>query len=360
MASIVKRKSIYYVVYRHNGKQTWKKTGRVKHDADRIKTEIERRIHLGELLLQVDITFNELTAKWAKVHEGKVRPKTWEGYSHYLRRQILPYFADYPAKNINAESIDNFLSHCLAAGLAPQTVTKYFRLLKQILQQGVIWGYLNRNPGEYVKPPKPGLRKEAHFLTPRELQVLMEAALPQHEALISVACLTGMRRGELLALSWDDVDYLNNRLFVRKAVSGGKISMPKSQYSRRLINIPRSVMELLRKHEARLRAELPQNLLDLVFPNKSGNLMEHSSLFRYCFWPTLKRAGLPRIRFHDLRHSFASMLIHRGENIKYVQRVLGHSSVQVTIDVYGHLLPDVGREAAERLEEFFFPGTRAE
>lgn len=184
----------------------------------------------------------------------------------------------------------------------------------------------------------------------------MNAALPQHKALITVAALTGMRRGELLALSWADVDYLNNRLFVRRAVSGGKISMPKSRYSRRLISVPRSVMELLREHEAGQSAELPQNPLNLVFPNQSGNLMDHSSLFRYCFWPTLKRAGLPRRRFHDLRHSFASMLINRGENIKYVQRVLGHSSVQITLDVYGHLLPDVGREAAERLEELFFGG----
>lgn len=197
-----------------------------------------------------------------------------------------------------------------------------------------------------------------HFLSQEELSTLIGATPLEHRALIATACLTGMRRGELLALSWDDVDFLNSRLHVRRAVSGRKIAEPKSKYSRRVISIPTTLMEMLKSEQLRQAVELPENPDNLVFPNQCGHLMDHSTLMRHVFWPALKRAGLPRVRFHDLRHSFASMLIHRGENVKYIQRVLGHSSIQTTLDVYGHLLPEAGAEAAERLEQAFFGSCR--
>lgn len=354
MACIVKRSSGYYVKFRVDGHQVWKKAGKRKKDADQLKTEIERELHQGTYRELKDITFNELSEKWEEVHAGKVRPRTMSGYRVHLRRHLIPYFGRYKAKGISAEMIEKFLSALLATGLSPRTVGYYLKTLKLILKQGVIWGYLSRNPGEFVKAPKVIERKEMHFLTANEMQVLIDAALPQHKAILATACLTGMRQGELLALSWDDIDFLNNRIHVRRAVSGRKISDPKSQYSRRVISIPKSLIEMLKEHQVRQLVELPENPDNLVFTNQSGHLMDHSSLLRYVYWPTLKRAGLPKIRFHDLRHSFASMLIHRGENIKYIQRTLGHSSVQITLDIYGHLLPEAGQEAAERLEEFFF------
>lgn len=309
---------------------------------------------MGAFQLQPEITFSELAEKWAEVHVTKVRPATWNGYATQLRRHILPCFADENLQNITNESVEHFMSHLMIGGLAPQTVTKCLRLLKLIIKQGVIWGYLYRSPCEYTKPPKTQSTREIRFLKPRELHLLINAAQPEHRALITVACLTGMRRGEILAISWEDVDLSKNRLFVRRAVSAGVISEPKSRYSKRFIDIPASLSEILKEHMVNQAKELAQNSQNLVFPNKNGKLMEHSSLFRHIFLPTLGRAGLPRVRFHDLRHSFASMLIDRGENIKYVQRVLGHSGVQITLDVYGHLMPDVGKEAAARSEEFFF------
>lgn len=354
MATIVKKGNSYYVVFRESGKQIWKKAGRRRKDAEYLRTEIERRQHLGEYLNLPDITFAELAEKWKQVHTGRVRLRTMRGYETHLRRHLIPYFGKHKVKTISAEMIERFISELLSTGLSPKTVGYYLKTLKLVLKQGIIWGYLSRNPSEFVKSPKVTAIRETNFLTPEEMQALIDAALPKHKALIAMACLTGIRQGELLALSWDDIDFRSNRIHIKRAVSSRKIQEPKSQYSRRVINVPETLIGMLKEHRVRLLVELPENPDNLVFPNERGHLMDHSSLLRYIFWPTLRRAGLPKIRFHDLRHSFASMLIHRGENIKYVQRVLGHSSVQITLDIYGHLLPDAGQEVAERLEEFFF------
>lgn len=353
MASIVKRKTGYFVVYRVDGRQIWKKGGERKKDAERLKTEIERQLQVGEYRALPEITFAELAKKWSETHAGKVRPKTMEGYQIHLRRHILPYFGRYKVKAITAESIEQFITSLLSATLAAQTAIHYLRTLKLILKQGVIWGYLSRNPGEYVKPPR-RTKKEIAFFSQEELNVLIERTIPEHKPMIATAVLTGMRRGELLALSWGDIDFLNHRIHIRHAISGRKLSEPKSRHSRRVINVPRGLAELLREHQLRQTVELEQNADNLVFPNQNGKLMDHSTLLRHIFWPALRMSGLPKIRFHDLRHSFASMLINRGENIKYIQRVLGHSSVQITLDVYGHLLPEAGAESAERLDQAFF------
>lgn len=353
MASIVKRSNGYFMVFRVDGRQVWKRAGDRKGDADRLKTEIERQLQIGEYRALPDITFSELSKKWAAAHAGKVRPKTMKGYEIHLKRHIIPYFGRYKVKAISAELIEKFIAGLLESGLTPQTTVHYLRTLKIVLKQGVIWGYIGRNPGEYVKPPRTS-QKEIIFFSESELGILINAALPEHKALIATACLTGMRQGELLALSWDDIDFQNNRLYIRRAVSGGKLGETKSKYSMRVIDVPQSLMQLLKEHQLRQTVELGQNPHNVVFASQRGNLMERSNLCRCIFWPTLKRAGLPKIRFHDLRHSFASMLIHRGENIKYIQRTLGHSNVQVTLNVYGHLLPEVGAESAARLEQAFF------
>jgi integrase len=352
--SIGKRGNNYHIRYYVDGKQYWETVGPRKKDAERVLAERIRQINLGEFQILPDVTFAEFAKTWLIIKSSRVRSRTLRGYEIHLKRQLLPYFGRYKLKKISTEMVERFVADLLEVGLTPQTAAKYLGTLKQVLKQAVIFGYISRNPAEYVKPPRATSKREIQFLSPAEMQALIDAALPEHKALIATACLTGMRQGELLALSWDDVDFLNNRIHVRRAVSGRKISEPKTRHSKRVINVPPTLIEMLKEHQLRQMVELPQNPNNLVFPNQNGNLMDHSTLLRYIFWPTLKRAGLRKIRFHDLRHSFASLLIHRGENIKYIQRVLGHSSIQITLDVYGHLLPEAGVEAAERLEEFFF------
>ena len=159
----------------------------------------------------------------------------------------------------------------------------------------------------------------------------------KHKALIVTACYTGMRQSALLGLKWGDVDYAKSRIFVRRTLQSGRFYEPKTAYSRRNITVPRQVIEALEEHQARQAVELAENELELVFPNEAGKPIDGMNLYHRIFVPTLKRAGLRHVRFHDLRHSYAAALISAGENPKWIQRQLGHSSIQVTMDICGHL-----------------------
>ncbi|GJM43229.1 MAG: hypothetical protein DHS20C21_00710 [Gemmatimonadota bacterium] len=162
--------------------------------------------------------------------------------------------------------------------------------------------------------------------------------------------LTGMRRGELLGLQWGDVDWANERLFVRRALYGGEVSELKSRRSYRAVFMSPTLVATLRAH----RVASPPSELDLVFCNSHGRALDPDDMIKRGFMPALRRAGLRRLRFHDLRHTFASLLIHQGENVKLIQEQLGHASITVTIDRYGHLLPGAGESAAAKLDTTVF------
>lgn len=156
---------------------------------------------------------------------------------------------------------------------------------------------------------------------------------------------------------WSDVDFNSSRIFIRRllAPNNRRFLEPKTSYSRRAVTVPYTVTDSLKQHQTRQIVELAENPHDLVFPNEIGQPTEVRNLIRRIFEPALKRAGLRRIRFHDLRHSYAAALISAGENPKWIQKQLGHSSIMVTMDTYGHLLPDIETDAPERLERALKP-----
>jgi integrase len=159
------------------------------------------------------------------------------------------------------------------------------------------------------------------------------------------AVLTGMREGELLGLQWGDIDWLNSQIHVRRTYNHGRFYEPKTKTSRRKIDLaPELVREL-----KRWRVACPPGDLDLVFPTENGTPEDATNMVRWRFLPALRRAKLPKIRFHNLRHTYASLLIAQGEYPKYIQSQLGHSSINVTMDIYGHLMDTVNRRAATQL-----------
>lgn len=370
------KKTVYYVKFeRIEGdkvKQVWQRVGTNKKEAQAECDRINDEINKGTFQPAPDITFKEFAEEWEKTHETKVRERTMLGYKGHLKR-LTPHFGQYKLRQINPEQIEKFLAELSKEGISPATVGKYLRTLKVVLNTACAWGRLAKNPAQYIKPPKVE-KKEFDFYTPAEIATLINASLPEHKALIMTACLTGMRRGELLGLTWDDIDFHSNTIHVRQALFNGKVSQLKSQYSRRKIAMPESLAKELKIHQTRQAVELESNEYNLVFTSKSvlrsesreilrdangksrhkGTPMDGHNMVRRIFEPTAKLAELRRIRFHDLRHSFASMLIAQGENIKYIQKVMGHSSIQVTLNVYSHLLPDAGEQAAKRLDDLVF------
>jgi len=206
--------------------------------------------------------------------------------------------------------------------------------------------YITFNPVEEIKP-FPLEHKEMDFLIPSEISSLLKHASEPFKTLFLMAILTGMRRGEILGLQWGDIDWNSNTIFVRRSLywlmkkeSQGseqrwRFLEPKSKRSKRAIVMSPKLKEALEIH----RLKAIEGSYDLVFCNKEGSPVDPDNMVKREFNSTLRFAGLRKIRFHDLRHTYCSLLISQGENIKFIQNQLGHASIQTTIDRYGHLLP---------------------
>lgn len=332
-----------------DGGRHYKTIGTRRVDAEKALATVMHQNNVGEYRDVPEVTLKDFAAKWLKSHASNVRPKTFDCYRQHVENRILPYFGSRRLRQINTEDVEQFKASLSKEDISPSTVGKHLLTLKMILKTAVAWGYLNRNPAEFVKKPR-HVKKEVDFLTPIELGQLISATDEKHRALIITACYTGMRRGELLGLKWGDVDFAQGRIFVQRTLQSGRFYEPKTASSRRSVSVPQQVIDALKVHQARQAVELIENELELVFPNEAGKPMDGQNLYNRIFLPTLKLAELRQVRFHDLRHSYASALISAGENVKWIQKQLGHSSIQVTMDIYGHLLPEVEKDASARLE----------
>ena len=187
-----------------------------------------------------------------------------------------------------------------------------------------------------------------HVLSPSKISKFLKKVKDQKfKTLFMLAIMSGARQGELLGLKWSDVDWENNQIHIKRTFNNQRWYKPKSKASNRKISLGPSMMRELKKW----RLACPLSDLDLVFPNEAGKPINHNNLVNRHFEPALKKAGIERIRFHDLRHTYASLLVEQGENITYIQKQLGHSSPSVTLNVYAHLVKPDNQSAAFRLED---------
>jgi len=254
--------------------------------------------------------------------------------------------------------VQRFVTQKRTEGLAPQTIKNVLIPLKEMLKHAVRWGYLRESPALYVELPRIP-HKEMDFLTPEEIRRFLDYVPRARSALFVTAVMTGMRRGEILAMRWANLDWNRGQYFVREALYRKHFVEPKSEASRRAIDLAQTVLDALRQHKVeqgkdRLRFGPEYEDFDLIFCREDGTPLDPDTVAKLEFHRYLKDAGIRRIRFHDLRHTYATLLISQGENPKYIQSQLGHSSIQITLDRYGHLMPDVHREAAERLDRSVF------
>ena len=161
-----------------------------------------------------------------------------------------------------------------------------------------------------------------------------------------MAIMTGARQGELLGLKWGDLDFEAKQVYIQRTFTKGRFFPTKTKGSKRKIDLSPILISELKKW----KLSCPRTDLDLMFPNPAGAPMNYSNMVQRYFLPALTKAEIPRIRFHDLRHTYASLMIEQGENIKYIQNQLGHSSPMVTLNVYAHLMKPTNQEAVQRLE----------
>ena len=291
---------------------------------------------------------------------GTVRQSTFERHEQIIRLHLRPSLGSIKLKALRPAHVQGFYRESLDSGLSPATVHKIHAVLHKALGQAVGWSLVPRNPTEVVTPPRPA-PDEVRPLGSEQVKVLLEAASGERfESIYVLAIYTGLRQGELLGLKWDDVDLGDGLVRVRRTLTRHRgrllLSEPKTKRSRRTVRLTEPAVDALRDHLARQVVQI-EGLGDayrdqgLVFATQTGALVNPSNLRKRSFAPLLERAGLPKIRFHDLRHTCATLLLARNVNPKIVSEMLGHATISITLDTYSHVLPDMQGSATRALED---------
>src|SRR5215203_3849867 len=290
-----------------------------------------------------------------------VRPATYEGYARQVRNHITPTLGPIKLRALTPAHLRGLYRDKLDSGLSSRTVQYIHVTIHKALKQALNDGLVPRNVAEAVKPPQVR-REEIEPLTPEQTKRLVEFVSEDRLAALYVLAVTaGLRQGELLGLKWEDVDLDHGILRVKRTLSGIKdgkpvFGTPKTAKGRRSVKLTAKAVEALEKHRERQIEERKQLVklwrdCDLVFPTRVGTPISRHNLVTRSFKPLLVRAGLPDIRFHDLRHTCATLLLGRGVHPKMVQHLMGHASIQLTLDRYSHWIPSMGRATAEGMDE---------
>ena len=332
-----------------------------KVDAERFLATMAKNSERGTW---VDPRLGRITlARWATdflTASHDLRPTTRETYERDLNRFVLPRFGPTPLARITAIDVRSWLADELAAGIAPSSVHRHYRTLRRVLQVAVESDLLAKNPCAAVKPPRipPA---EMHFLTADQVTALGDALTEYWQSLIYTAAYAGLRWSELVGLKRKRVDLLHRKIIVAeqhiRLKNGEWIwQEPKTRAGTRTVSIPRFLAVLLEAHLNERSLPGPDGL---VFPNTVGKPLTESSFLTNVWKPALSKAGLDHIRFHDLRHTAVALAIAQGAHPKAIQSRMGHSSITMTLDRYGHLFPELDEAIAEGLDDTFEASVRA-
>jgi integrase len=304
-------------------------------------------------------TVEKFLEGWLETVKASVRIRTHLRYEQYCRLHLAPYIGKLPLGRLSAQHLQRLYADRRAAGLSATSVAHLHAVIHKALGQAAKWDIIPRNVADLVEKPRMET-PEMKTLSPEQARSFLDAARDDRlEGLWVLALNTGARQGELLGLKWDAIDLDRGTVQIRASlqrVSGRYIfAEPKTARSRRQILVTESVIAALRRHrsaqlEERLRAGSAWCDYDLVFSDRYGQPILATELTRGAFYPLLARAGLPKVRFHDLRHTAASLLLGRGVHPKIVADMLGHSTIAITIDLYSHTTPAMHRQAALALE----------
>jgi integrase len=301
----------------------------------------------------------------ANTASTSVRPSTLRGYRTICYQYLLPRLGRIPLAKLSPQDVQRFQNELLRSKradgrghISSGTVTNARRVLGRALEQATRWRLIPQNPVRLVDGPHV-TRQETTFLDPDEARDFLAAVRGDRlEALYTVALALGLRRGEALGLMWDDVDLVAGTLGVRRSVQrtreGVRLLELKTKRSRRTVSLPLVAIRALQKHRIRQQGEREGangNWVEygLVFCSPLGAPLDPQLATR-AFTRALRKAKLPHMRFHDLRHSCASLLLAQGLDLKVIQEVLGHSTITITANLYTHVLMGLKRQAANHMD----------
>jgi len=360
-------------------------TGRQKQKSIYGDTQSEVRKKLAQVVADIDngvyaepmkLTVGAWLDIWVKDYVGNVKPATRRAYTDHVNLQIKPALGAVPLQKLNAHTVQRFYNGLAESGrvlqkgqkkeapsgLSPKTIRNIHAVLHRALKQAVLLSYIKANPADVCTLPRTE-KKEMQILQGDEVAAFLKAVENhRHKVLYLTKLFTAMRRGEILGLSWDCVDFsggtiLINKQLQRDRVKGGKLNLVtvKNDKQRR-ISPPTTVFHLLMEHK---RRQAEKQLLagqlweksNLVFTNDSGGPLDADAVYR-AYKKLLADNKLPDIRLHDLRHTAAALMLQNGDDVKTLQEALGHHSAGFTLDMYGHVTERMKKESADRMEAY--------
>jgi integrase len=356
-----------YTVWTAEGRKRRSVSGKTRAEVSRKLTEAMADRDGGLVYDAGNLTVGEYLDRWlADSVKGTVKETTYANYAYITRVHVSPAVGRVKLKSLSPTHVRGFYGEKARSGLAAATVKKMHVVLRKALAQAVSDGLIPRNAADGVKPPRvsaPG--EEIKPLDSEECAAFLEATRGEKlEALYVLAIHCGLREGELLALRWEDanLEAVKPALLVRRTLTRGENgrgyvigASTKSGKGRRVRLTPRAVAAL-REHkkrqlEERIRLAGLWQDQNLIFPNEAGRTFNPSNLRNRSFRRIKARANVREdLRFHDLRHTCATLLLSEGVNVKVVSEMLGHASVTITLNTYSHVLPDMQDSAAEAME----------
>lgn len=352
------------------GRSRIEKTFQSKREAERWLTQQQATVLTGDHTdpRRADRPFCEAVEAWRETRTGALAPKTRDRYEDVLRVHLLPEFGRVPLSGLSREVLKRYFARLQREGRAAGTVRKVQTVLSSVLSEAVELGMLRTNPAIRMRLPSPP-RKDMAVLTADEVRELAENIDPRYRVLIYVAAYTGLRAGELWGLRRMDVDLLRGVLHVRQTVKRDTAAAdadPRTvdRYDRevgppkngrpRTISLPKHLRDMLAAHltEPTKGHTGPDGM---VFHTPGGRAVRHTLFMRTVFRPVVAVA-LPekdRLRFHDLRHTCATLLISAGAHAKLVQERLGHASITTTLNLYGHVLPSTEAALVDAMDALY-------
>ena len=373
MACIRKRRGRWVIDYRDaSGKRRWETVEGNRKDAD---DRLSKIIASGKRVVDTKRTFQEHAEDWlttyAKTH---VRESSFREYESVIKNHLYPVFGSLPFSKITREMVKRLIAEKIEAGLSRSRVRGIICPLRELYNHAIDDGVLTFNPaarlGRFNKSR--GDEKPINPLTREELALMLEVVnqkLPHYYPLMLCAARTGLRQGELVGLQFADIDFNGRFIEVRRSISKGRVTTPKNHKTRR-VDMSLQLTNVLDKHLAQRKAKALRDNMEkphpqrkatnevysgvmeqLVFVTPKGTRLDPNSMSTHVFHRVLDLAGIRQVRFHDLRHSYASLLLQQGESLIYVRDQLGHHSIQITVDTYGHLVPGSNRQAADKLDD---------
>jgi integrase len=333
--------------------------GATREEVQRKLTAALHAINTGGLADAHGLTVSSFLKQWLQeVVRPSVRHWTYRGYEVHVRLHINPVLGSMPLERVEPRHVQSLLNRKLNEGMSPKSVRYIRGTLRTALNQAVRWGLIARNSASLVDGPRVPTYEIQPF-TPDEARRFLAAAKGDRlEALYAVALTLGLRQGEALGLRWQDVDtelgYLRIAGQLQRFDGEFHLVEPKTARSRRTIVMPPSIGKTLDMHRTKQASERASagkdwNKLGLVFTRPDGHPLD-GTVVTHQFHRFLDRAGLPQRRFHDLRHSCATLLLVQGVSPRVVMEILGHSHIAMTMNTYTHVVPELRRDAAQRME----------